>query len=210
VVCVYSYLVQKNNKLRLAPKFITGARHRCKHLLWKNRFGNYNGPQSFHRSSQQNTPLPGTYLFFVGLWVELRIEPWRGLWPIQRFALVRAKLLAKAFLRVCGSLKRIERDFEGRSAIGTKANGGCGSDPFGYAKVSLFHSSVSHRLGGLPIPVENKHHFRQAQCLTPHFCYASIPHNFRCKASAAADRETPTSRQVAHALRSQSHEGKPS
>jgi len=101
----------------------------------------------FRVGSLQNTSAPKNLLLVGGLWCGLWFIPRGMLTAARQFARVRVKLPTKAFLCVAGSLKRIERDFKGRGATRTKANGGCGSDPLRDAKITLFHFSVSHRLG---------------------------------------------------------------
>ena len=58
---------------------------------------------------------------------------------------VLGELPAEAFLRLGCPLERLKWDFERPAAMGTGANGGYGTDPFLYAKVSCPHVSVSHR-----------------------------------------------------------------
>ena len=93
-------------------------------------------------------------------------DPQGVLTAVQPLALVFGKLLTETFLRVGGSLERVQRDFEVLGAMGTNANGGNGSEPLDYPKVALCHAvSVPQECAAWLSPVEIKrHHYPLFAC----------------------------------------------
>lgn len=55
------------------------------------------------------------------------------------FARMLLKLFAQAFLGIGCSLKRFQRNFEVRGAVGADSNGWDRAEPFNYPKVTLVH-----------------------------------------------------------------------